>query len=208
MFHRRLICLFLAAAAFTVGSTAYGRNNGAFPAPQAGQTIEAVGILMETLEAEDLNDLQTQFGKRFGVGVNGVRPGTPGAAAGLKDGDIITAVNGVGVDSAAKAAALFRAATGEISLTVLAINVNTLRMESKSVRLQLGGSGGGARPAPAPPAAQVTAPVQSRAGGGFEGARANAADAKPAASGDPIDAYFNLMDSACSQAWSRLRWSV
>ncbi len=184
MFLRKTIVSIFAAVLVFAGAASMGR--AAAPSarvPPPGQTAEAAGILLETLDAEDLNDLQAQFGKRLGVGVNGVRPGTPGEAAGLKEGDIITAVNGAGVDSAARAAALLRAATGEVRLTVLAVNVNTLRMESKSVRLQMGGGTGGPRPSAAAPS---PAPGESRPVGG-----------------DPVEAYFNLMDFACSQAWSR-----
>ena len=180
------IALLMSAAALSI---APGLRSGMVLPRQTGQTAEAAGLLLESLSAEDLNDLQAQTGRRFGVEIIQVRPGTAGAAAGLKEGDILTAINGAGVDSAAKAAALLRAASGETGLTVISLNLSTLQLESKTVRIRLGGAAAGQGQAP---------PVRTSTAGG----RADAA-AAGAQGGDPIEAYFDLMDFSCSQAWNR-----
>ncbi|GEM_PF-2921653 len=166
-----------------------------------GQQAEAAGLLLETLAPDELDDILAETGKRAGVDVVAVRPGSPAALAGFRVADILTAVGGTLVDSAAKAAALIRAAGGDLICTVESGNLTTFQIETKSLRLRLGGGGAaaagpGAKPQPSqkPPAApktQTTVPAPKPD------------SSAPPAGLDPVNAYFNIMDFACGQAWGR-----
>lgn len=131
--------------------------------------------------------------------------------AGFREGDVLISVGGTLVSSAPQAAALIRGGSGELVCTVYSANLSTLQLEVKSLRLHLGG-------APASPAmAGGTAGAGGAAARGGQpkpGAAAKAAPGAPIsgrASGgggvpaglDPVNAYFNIMDFACSQAWGR-----
>ncbi len=157
---------------------------------QEGQVAEAAGLVMQTLSSEDLDEVQATIGRRLGVEVIQVRPSTPGAAAGFLEGDIIYMIGGTGVDSAPKAAAIIKAAKGDVDCAVLTVNLNTFSLERKTRRLLLGGAApAGTQPANKPPAAS--------------GRPSTNAAVSRSSNADPINAYFDLMDFACSQAWSR-----
>ena len=158
---------------------------------QEGQVAEAAGLVMQTLSSADLDEVQASIGRRFGVEVIEIRPGTPGAAAGFQDGDILYMIGGMGVDSAPRAAAALKTARGDVDCAVLTVNLSTFSLERKTRKLRLGGA------APATPSAsQPTAPAAA-------GRPSTNAAVSRASDADPVNAYFNLMDFACSQAWSR-----
>ena len=146
--------------------------------PAAG-TTEAAGLVFRTLSADDLDSIQRATGYRLGVAIAEVKPGTPGAAAGYKAGDVILAVGKTGVDSAEKAAAAIRAATGEVDCASVIKAGDTF--EAQVVKLKLG--------SPAP-AAQAAPPQGATVGG-------------PNPNADPIGAYFDMLDFIRSQAWAR-----
>jgi len=161
---------------------------------QEGQIAEAAGLVMQTLSGDDLAEIQAAIGRRLGVEVIQVRPGTPGAAAGFKEGDIIYSIGGTGVDSAPKAAAVIKASQGDVDCGTLMVNLTTFQLETKTIKLRLGGAAA-ASPQPANP----SNPQPAKTAGNAARATANAG----ASNVDPIGAYFDLMDFACSQAWNR-----
>lgn len=165
---------------------------GAVFAPQEGEIAEAAGLVLQSLAAEDLDDIKAETGRRLGVEVIQVRPNSPGAAAGFQEGDIIQSIGNTGVDSASKAAALLKAAGGEIACSVIAVNMTTFQPETKIRRLRLG-----APSAPSPTGPPVKTQIAAPPAASTRPTAAAGADA------DPINAYFNLMDFACSQAWNR-----
>ncbi len=181
------------------------------PALSAGQRAEVAGLVLETLAPDELDDILAEMGKRAGVDVAAVRPGSPGAIAGFREGDILFSVGGTLVSSAAQAAALIRGASGDLVCTVYSANLSTFQMEVKSLRLRLGGASA---------SAAVTSGTANAGSAAIKGTQPKPAAAAKAAPGppeggrnlagggvpdglDPVQAYFNIMDFACSQAWGR-----
>lgn len=78
---------------------------------QGGDTVEALGLVLQTLPDEDLADIQAAVGHRVGVMVTQVKPG-PGQTAGIKAKDIVMVIGSTGVASAAEAAKALQALTG------------------------------------------------------------------------------------------------
>ena len=172
MLHRGLPSL-LAIAAFALAPVvAHGQGTGP-PGPVAG-------ITFATLPDADLDTIKERSGYRLGVSVTAVAAASPGAAAGLKPGDVVFAVGKTGVDNAEKAVAALRAATGEIDLAGMTLVDG--QFEVKVFRLNLG-----------------VAP----AAGGDVGAANNQDAALAKATADPIEAYCDMMDFIRAQAWGR-----
>ena len=124
------------------------------------------------------------------------------AAAGFQEGDILYMIGGTGVDSAPKAAAVLKAANGDVDCAVLTVNLSTFSLERKARKLRLGGA------APSVPSAskpQPTAPADQPVNkpGAAAGRPSTNTAVSRASDADPVNAYFNLMDFACTQAWSR-----
>jgi hypothetical protein len=147
---------------------------------QTGQTASAGGLMLETLSSEELDGIQAETGQRAGVEVVGIESGSLAGTAGFREGDILRAVSGTPVLSAAKAAALLKAANGTIVCLVISINPTTFQIENKTLRLQVAGTGSG-----------------------NEAGAANAVMNQTELNDDPVEAYFNLLDFSCTQAWGR-----
>ncbi len=90
-------------------------------AEDAGDSAEAGGIVLKSLSAEELDVVKDKVGYRLGVRVIEVKPGTPGAAAGIKAQDLLLAVGKTGVDTAARAAAAIRAITGTAEIVAMTV---------------------------------------------------------------------------------------
>lgn len=203
----RLISVLVVAVA--AGGLAAGPDLAFAP----GQQAEAAGLVLETLAPDELDDIREETGKRAGVDVVAVRPGSPAALAGFRVADVLMTVGGTLVDSAAKAAALIRAASGNLVCTVQSGNIDTFQIETRSLTLRLGGIA----PATAAPGAAAGTGGTGAAAKGTQPKPASAAKPQPGAPAgglmtgggtvpaglDPVNAYFNIMDFACGQAWGR-----
>lgn len=159
--------------------------------PVCAQTLstgEAAGIVFRTLSAEDLDMIRESTGYRLGVEIIQVRPNTPGANAGYKQGDLILAVGKTGVDSAEKAVAAINAATGDVECASAIKAGDTF--EAQVVTLKLGAT---------------AAAGQGGLGGlqGNFGGQNQDNQQQVNAAADPVSAYFDLMDFTRSQAWNR-----
>ncbi len=149
-------------------------------AEDAPKTAEAAGMVLTTLSPADLDTLEKATGHRLGVQVTAVKADSPAAAAGVKVGDVIFAVGTTGVDSAEKAAAALRGAAGDVLLTVASQATGEWKAVQYTLKLGPAAPGGGGAPVVPP--------------GG---------PAEPAGLGDPISAYFDMLDFTRTQAWGR-----
>lgn len=141
---------------------------------------EALGITFRTLEKADLDMIEQSLGRRVGVEIVDVKAGSAGAAAGVKVGDVIFNFGKVGVDSAQTAVAALKAATGTVQIA--AMTKKGEEYEPVQYALTIPASEVGQQPA---------------------GQASQAGDQAPAATDDPMLAYFDLMDFVRSQAWGR-----
>lgn len=149
-----------------------------------GATAEAAGITFETLSAQDLDVIQQNSGYRLGVQVQAVKPGSAGAAAGLKATDVVFAIGKTGVDSAEKAAAALKAASGALDLPGMTLVNGTF--EVKVFKLTLGAPANSPTNAkPAAPPAKDDEPLVNKQTTGL------------------LEAYFDMMDFIRTQAWGR-----
>jgi len=106
-----------------------------------GSTAEAAGITFETLSPEDLDGIQQESGYRVGVYVASVEPDTPGAAAGIKQYDIILIIGETGVDNAEAAAAAVKAASGTVEVMAYTSTDEGYASTTYSLNLSGGASG-------------------------------------------------------------------
>lgn len=156
-------------------------------AQEPAATAEAAGMTLTTLDPADLDIIAQATGHRLGVQVGEVREGSPAAAAGLKPTTIIFAVGKTGVDTAEKAAAALKAASGIVELAC-ALLVDG-QWQAQVIKLNLGAATGAGQPKP--PAGQIGGPATADDAG------------QPADADDPVNAYFNMMDFTRSKAWNR-----
>lgn len=149
-----------------------------------GTTGEAAGITFETLSAADLDVIQQNSGYRLGVQVQAVKAGSPGAAAGLKPTDVIFAIGKTGVDSAEKAVAAVKAASGAVDLPGMTLVDGTFQVKvfKLSLAAQIGNAANGKPTGDAPKDDERLVNKQAT---------------------DPVEAYFDMMDFIRTQAWSR-----
>lgn len=161
---------------------------------QPGTTAEVAGLVFRTLSNEDLDAIQRAINRRVGVEIIEVKPGTPGAAAGYKAGDIVMSVGSTGVDSAEKVVAAIKAGTGTLKLgSVTTVNGE---MQAKIYELQVGGATQGGQQ-------QGQGGLGGLNNGGVLGQGQNADAGQPNPNADPISAYFDMMDFVRTQAWGR-----
>lgn len=153
------------------------------PAP-AQVANQAVGLTLATLSAEDLDAIEQAMGRRLGVQVVEVQAGSPAAAAGIKANDVLFAIGPTGVDTAEKAVAALKAATGTVEI----VAASMANGEWQAVQYKL----------------TVAAPAGGGAiGGNNAGAGGAGGEAQPLPADDPVNAYFNMMDFVRTQAWGR-----
>jgi hypothetical protein len=145
-------------------------------AQPAANRASYAGIVFESLSSDDLDMLKEKTGYRLGVQVVEVKPGSPGAAAGLKVTDLVMAVGTVGVDSAAKAVEALKASAGKVDLATCTVEGGAYQAKVRQISL----AAGAATTQPKGDEALVNKPTN-----------------------DPIEAYFDMMDFIRTQAWNR-----
>lgn len=128
-----------------------------------GMTAAGVGLGLQQLADADLDAIEQAVGRRVGVMVAQVTPGSPAEAAGVRAGDILFAVAGQGVASPEAVDQALAGASGQVPLGLI-------RMEGGNAQIVEVSLGAG----------QAAAPQ----GGGF-GPFGGAAPAGPPAGGVP-----------------------
>ncbi len=81
----------------------------------SSRTRSRLGVSVQDLPG----DLPEYFGVKSGVLVTAVRPDTPASRAGLKTGDVITAVNGKAINAARELLSIPESSAGEVAWTVV-----------------------------------------------------------------------------------------
>lgn len=192
-------------------------------APPKGAIAQTVGLVLQALSKEDLETIQAQTGHRVGVLVIQVSPGSAAGKAGFKGRDVLLPVGHQGVDSPA---AVEQALAGKASAEILLMRPGGNKYEALKVTLEIPAA---SVPASSVKPSEVQSKLQAleathQAGllSDEEYARKKAellgsAAAEPTVSvsqgegivpgesspGDPVNAYFDMLDFVRTQAWER-----
>jgi len=86
------------------------------PLSAADDILRSLGLALEALSEEDLEEIQGDLGQRMGVRIAGVTRGSPAAKAGLKKGDILLAIGMKGVDSPRAVEGVLAGKTGPVEV--------------------------------------------------------------------------------------------
>jgi hypothetical protein len=114
----------------------------------AGDVARGLGLTFKSLEAEDLDIIAQQLGRRVGVMVEAVADGSAAAKAGFKQGDIVFTIGKTGVDSREAAEKALDAASGAIE--VVGMRIGAEKTDALQLKLTLPEKAG-AKPEPARP---------------------------------------------------------
>ena len=87
--------------------------------PSFASKADELGLKLQALSSEDLDAVQEEFGYRVGVLVIGVRPGSPGAKAGIRTGDVLFTVGDQGVDSPKAVEKALTGKSGKIAMMAM-----------------------------------------------------------------------------------------
>jgi hypothetical protein len=122
-------------------------------------TLQAIGLTLQTLSADDLDAIRRATGYRVGVLVTDVKPGSAAEKAGLKPDGVIMTIGSSGPDSVESAEKAFAAATGSVELVVVRVSASG-ESEVAKVTLEMP-TGAPAEGGSQPPSsgAQTAAPV-------------------------------------------------
>lgn len=140
-----------------------------------GGTAAATGVgwQLQTLDKDSLDKIEQATGHRVGVLVTGVAPDSPAAKAGIQAKDILLVVGKTGVDSAQAVEGALAGQSG--SVEVLAMRPGKDKFDP------------------------VQCTITLRSGTTPSGSIGPTAVAE----GDPVNAYFNMMDFIHTEAWGR-----